>query len=119
MKSTDLMFSDPFLIYCEIIGEYPKLRLLTSPPHSTKGVIKGSEEALGSKTGILEEEDYVNLSARTKATFADQRSHVYQIFQHYQKKKREYRDYDSADRSRLILQNVKGGLSSSKKVEYL
>ena len=62
------------------------------------GVIKGSEEALGSKTGILEEQDYVELSTRTKATFAEQRQLVYQIFTHYQKKKREFRDYDSADR---------------------
>ena len=81
------------------------------------GIIKGSEEALGSKTGILEEEDYFNLSNRTRATFADQRKLVYQIFLHYQKKKREYHDYDSADRSRLILQRIKAQIG--KQVDYL
>lgn len=62
------------------------------------GVIKGSEEALSSKTGILDENEYVSLSARSKSTFAEQRHLVYQIFTLYQKKKREHRDYDSADR---------------------
>ena len=93
--------------------------ILSDSFHVLKGVIKGSEEALGSKTGILEEEDYVKLSARTKATFADQRQLVYQIFQHYQRKKREFRDYDSADRSRSILQRVKGALRYNKQVDYL
>jgi hypothetical protein len=91
---------------------------------------------LNSKTGVLEEQDYINLVARSKSTFADQRQLVYQIFTCYQKKKREYQDYDSADRldlvlllyhpsptivdrSRVIFQSVKKTLRYKDRIDYL
>lgn len=64
-----------------------------------EGVIKGSEEALKSPTGVLTEQEYLSLSSRGQSTFVGQREVVYQLFLIYQKKKRHHRDYDSADRS--------------------
>ena len=62
------------------------------------GVIKGSEMTLDSETHFLDYETYLNLSARTQATFASRRKEIYVLFETYLKMKRDRREYDAADR---------------------
>ena len=62
------------------------------------GVIKGSEEAVGTQCRQLDRETYKSLSYRTQGTFAHKRDEVYDLFMAYAKLKRERQDYDAADR---------------------
>ena len=62
--------------------------------------------AFQSATGTLTEEAYSELSERTNATSGDSRKKVYGLFGHYQKLKRQNRDYDTADRSASLDENV-------------
>jgi hypothetical protein len=57
---------------------------------------------LDSKTHFLDYETYVNLSARTQATFASRRKEIYTLFESYLKMKRNRREYDAADRFVLV-----------------
>ena len=59
------------------------------------GVIKGSEMALKSPGGFLDEQSYTKLSARAYPIFADQRKMLYKIFNLYCKLKE---GHDMADR---------------------
>ena len=47
------------------------------------GVIKGSEQALEKEEGYLDKNTYLNLSSRTKSTFASQRDTIYRLFKAY------------------------------------
>lgn len=71
-------------------------------PTFPKGVIKGSEMTLDSESHFLDYETYLNLSARTQATFASRRKEIYTLFESYLKMKRNRREYDAADRLVLI-----------------
>jgi hypothetical protein len=73
-------------------------RCRSSVDYSFLGVIKGSETTLNSENHFLDYDAYLNLSARTQATFARRRSEIYSLFEIYMKKKRERREYDAADR---------------------
>ena len=61
------------------------------------GVIKGSEDTVGTKNGCLDREAYNSLSFRTQATFSHKRDDIYDLFMAYEKRK-ELLDYDAADR---------------------
>ena len=60
------------------------------------GVIKGSEDTVGTKNGYLDREAYKSLSFRTQATFSHKRDEIYDMFVAYEKRK--VFDYDAADR---------------------
>ena len=66
--------------------------------HYILGVIKGSETTLTSETHFLDCDTYLNLSARTQATFASKRKEIYALFETYLKMKRDRGEYDAADR---------------------
>lgn len=76
-----MTFKDPALLFAEFLG-----------------VIKGSEEALRSSSGVLTSDEYFALSGRKGATFATQRETVYQLYEKYQTIKAQRRDWDAADR---------------------
>jgi hypothetical protein len=57
---------------------------------------------LDSDTHFLDYETYLNLSARTQATFAGRRKEIYALFESYLKMKRNRREYDAADRLVLV-----------------
>lgn len=61
-------------------------------------MIKGSEKIREFESGILDRDTYMSLSPRTQSTFAEHRQLVYDLFEQYQRKKRERREYDAADR---------------------
>lgn len=65
-------------------------------------MIKGSDESLKSKKHYLSREAYLGLSERKQFTFASQRERIYNIFEKYLVLKRQYGDYDAADRYVLI-----------------
>jgi hypothetical protein len=62
------------------------------------GVIKGSEAALQSAEGYLDQPAYVSLSHRQQSTFANRREAVYELFMSYLRLKRQRQDWDAADR---------------------
>ena len=62
------------------------------------GVIKGSEEAVGTQYGCLDRETYRSLSGRTQGTFAHKRDEVYDLFMAYTKLMCQQQYYDAADR---------------------
>lgn len=62
------------------------------------GVIKGSEEAVGTPHRCLDWETYMSLSHRTQGTFAHKRDEIYSLFAAYTKLKRQKQAYDAADR---------------------
>ena len=62
------------------------------------GVIKGSEDAVGTKDGCLDRESYKSLSVRSQGTFSHRRDDIYDLFMAYIKLKRQRQDYDAADR---------------------
>ncbi|KAF9818488.1 hypothetical protein IEO21_02726 [Rhodonia placenta] len=70
------------------------------------GVLKGSEEALTTKTGYLDREEYLRLSPRRQVMFAGQREVIYDLFQVFLKRKKLRGDYDVADRTRALLRNI-------------
>lgn len=57
---------------------------------------------LDSETHFLDSETYLNLSARTQATFASRRKEIYILFETYLKMKRDRREYDAADRLVIV-----------------
>ena len=61
------------------------------------GVIKGSEDTVGTKQRCLDRESYKSLSARSQATFSHKRDDIYDLFVAYTKLKGGW-DYDAADR---------------------
>lgn len=73
--------ADPALVFGEIIG-----------------VIKGSEETVGTKERCLDREAYKSLSCRTQGMFAHKRDEIYDLFMAYTKLKYQQQDFDSADR---------------------
>ena len=62
------------------------------------GVIKGSEDTIGTKRGYLDRKAYKSLSVRSQATFSHKRDDIYDLFTAYTKLKSGERDYDAADR---------------------
>ena len=78
MTTSDL---DPALVFGEFMG-----------------VIKGSEDAIGTKRRCLDREPYKSLSDRGQATFSHKRDEIYELFMAYTKLKRQRQDYDAADR---------------------
>jgi hypothetical protein len=86
------------------MGEYIFItsNVVTDSGISSPGVIKGSEMTLDSETHFLDSETYLNLSARTQATFASRRKEIYVLFETYLKMKRDRREYDAADRLVLM-----------------
>jgi len=62
------------------------------------GVIKGSEDTIGTKDRCLDRESYTALSARTQGTFSHKRDDIYDLFMAYTKLRRQRQDYDAADR---------------------
>ncbi|KAL5518531.1 hypothetical protein ACEPAH_213 [Sanghuangporus vaninii] len=91
---------DPALVFSEFIG-----------------IIKGSQESLEAPDGYLSRETYLDLSKRTRSTFANDRDRIYRLFERYLALKRPYRDYDIADRAHAILRKIKEGYDLS--VDYL
>ncbi|KAF8319670.1 P-loop containing nucleoside triphosphate hydrolase protein [Clavulina sp. PMI_390] len=90
---------DPAVVYSEIMG-----------------IICGHEDTLGTEGGYLSREAYLNLSSRRYASFANERSRLYSIFEKYRALKLKKGAYDSPQRSHSILD----GLSRSmQKVDYL
>ena len=62
------------------------------------GVIKGSEDTIGTKHRCLDWESYKSLSVRSQATFSHKRDDIYDLFTAYTKLKQQEQDYDAADR---------------------
>ncbi|KAH8984681.1 hypothetical protein EDB92DRAFT_1885663 [Lactarius akahatsu] len=91
------------------------------PQSLTKGigVIKGSEMTLDSETHFLDHETYLNLSARTQATFASKRKEIYVLFETYLKMKRDRREYDAADRTHAILRSMVQDGMKGQKIDFL
>ncbi|KAI0321916.1 hypothetical protein OF83DRAFT_135754 [Amylostereum chailletii] len=83
------------------------------------GVIKGSEQTLSLPHPFLDRDAYLNLSARTQATFASRRKQVYALFEAYIKMRRERRDYDAADRTHAILREIQECGVKGKKLDFL
>ncbi|KAG8897328.1 hypothetical protein FRB99_008233 [Tulasnella sp. 403] len=83
---------DPALVFSEIVG-----------------VIKGSGRTLDRKS-------YEEMSRRRHATFANDRSRIYDLFEMYEKK-RPLPSYDAADRTRWLLRNLK--LSKPTLLDYV
>ena len=62
------------------------------------GVIKGSEDTVGTKHGCLGRRAYKSLSVQSQATFSHKRGVIYDLFMAYTKLKQQRQDYDAADR---------------------
>jgi len=62
------------------------------------GVIKGSEDAIGTKNRCLDREAYKMLSVRIQGTFSHKRDDIYDLFVAYTKLKQKRADCDPADR---------------------
>ena len=62
------------------------------------GVVKGSEDTIGTKSRCLDRKSYTTLSSRSQATFSNKRDDIYNLFIAYDKLKGKRRHYDVADR---------------------
>jgi hypothetical protein len=62
------------------------------------GVIKGSEDTIGTKYQCLDRESYKSLGVRGKGIFSHKRDDIYSLFTAYTNLKQQRRDYDTADR---------------------
>ena len=62
------------------------------------GVIKGSEDTIGTKNRCLSRKSYKSLSVRSQGTFSHKRNDIYELFVAYTKLKRQRQGYDAADR---------------------
>ncbi|EIN13221.1 hypothetical protein PUNSTDRAFT_128910 [Punctularia strigosozonata HHB-11173 SS5] len=82
------------------------------------GVIKGSEQAHLSERHILDKESYLNLSARSCPTFAQQRDVVYELFERYEEKRIRMGHRDAADRTHCLLGFLRRGIRG-KKIDFL
>ncbi|KAG8752687.1 hypothetical protein FRC12_011837, partial [Ceratobasidium sp. 428] len=87
---------DPALVYSEFLG-----------------VIEGSESALESETGALSRDAYTSLSHR-KSSFASQKDRVYDLYEIYRKRKREYGGYDAAERTHALISMMNGKVPGVK-----
>ena len=74
------MGSDPALVFSEILG-----------------VIKGSEEAIGTQQRCLDRDTY--LSHCGQGVLPETKEAIYDLFTAYIKIKRQHQEYDAADRS--------------------
>ncbi|TFK38653.1 hypothetical protein BDQ12DRAFT_630422 [Crucibulum laeve] len=83
------------------------------------GIICGSEEALLTENGYLDATTYESLSGRTQSAFAGRRRIIYNIFQLYQKQKRERGHFDAADRTHRILRALANSSIQGRKIDYL
>jgi len=72
--------ADPALVFGEILG-----------------VIKGSEETIGTRHRCLDRDTY--LSSGRQGMFSRTKEAVYDLFEIYTKLKRQHQEYDAADRS--------------------
>ncbi|KAF8139769.1 hypothetical protein EV363DRAFT_1310578 [Boletus edulis] len=100
-------------------------------PHFSQPLTRGLEpwlvfsEFMGAKSlscsgGVLDEEAYRNLPARSNPTFANQRPTVYATFEAYCRLKKERRHHDVADRTHAILKTLLGGAPlKGQKVDFL
>ena len=61
------------------------------------GVIKGSENGVGTEQRCLDRESYKSLSVRSQATFSHKRDEIYDLFVAYTKSKGRG-NHDAADR---------------------
>ncbi|EKM55346.1 uncharacterized protein PHACADRAFT_208864 [Phanerochaete carnosa HHB-10118-sp] len=93
---------DPALIFAEIMG-----------------VIKGSESALQTAEGHIDEGTYVSLSHRQQGMFAGRREAVYELFSAYLRLKRQRRDWDAADRTHAILRGLDQIGVPGKKLDFM
>ena len=93
-------FLDASLVFSEFMGVYYTAHITSRfiVDRSLLGVIKGSETTLISENHFLDYDTYLNLSARTQATFASRRKEIYALFETYMKMKRDRGEYDAADR---------------------
>ena len=71
-------------------------------------MIKGSEQALNSEQGYLDQETYSGIRRRSHATSDEQRELIYRIFEAYTKRKKEYGQYDAADRYVVLWECLRG-----------
>ena len=70
---------DPALVFSEILG-----------------IIKGSEEAIGTKQRCLGKDTY--LSSSIRGISSDTKEVIYDLFTAYTRIKQQYQEYDAADR---------------------
>lgn len=84
------------------------------------GVIKG---AASLPTGFkpLSREEYRSKSSRLAPTFAKEgdRDRVYNVFEHYENKKKQNRDYDGIDRVKVILSELATNTTLKRRLEEL
>ena len=73
--------ADPALVFGEILG-----------------VIKGSEEAIGTQNRCLDQDTYISKRGQI---FSYRKEAIYDIFTAYTRMKRKYQEHDAADRSAL------------------
>ncbi|KAI6110793.1 hypothetical protein EDD16DRAFT_1710655 [Pisolithus croceorrhizus] len=100
--STLAQYFGPWLVFSEFMG-----------------VIKGSEQAFRSPSGILDRQTYAKLSARTYPVFAEDRHALYSAFESYTKLKRERGGYDMADRTYAILKALSRNPLKGQPVDHL
>ena len=98
----------PWTVFSEFMGLYCAITTRRALNRKV-GVIKGSEMALKSPGGFLDEQSYIDLSARAYPIFADQRKMLYNVFDLYCKLKR---GHDMADRFVRVPLEVLIGLHS-------
>ncbi|TFK88273.1 hypothetical protein K466DRAFT_598787 [Polyporus arcularius HHB13444] len=83
------------------------------------GVIKGSELALERPEGYLDKDTYYGLSHRTQGTFANQREGIYKLFNAYLKRKKERGDYDAADRTHMLIRNLRSNGVPGQEMDFI
>ena len=62
------------------------------------GVIKGSEDAVGTENRCIDRKSYKSFGIRNQGPFSHKWDDIYDLFVAYTKLKRERQDYDAADR---------------------
>ena len=81
--------------------------------------IKGSEQTLRSDDPFLPFMTYLQLSTRAHSTLASKRKEIYTLFEAYQKERKQRRDYDAADRTHLVLGEIRKKGIKGKKLDFL
>ena len=84
------------------------------------GIIKGSTSILpGRNLRALTREEYLNKSCRVAPLFTSEteRGQVYTIYEHYEKLKRKYQDWDGVDRTREIFIQLQGNPGVATKLK--
>ncbi|KAI0668726.1 hypothetical protein C8Q78DRAFT_979481 [Trametes maxima] len=100
---------DPDLVFSEFLGMY-----LCTP-----GVIQGSERALDSKGGYLDEGTYHSVTRHTVVTSSTQREAIYALFMLYRKKKKQLWQRDAADRTFELVKSLREGGLPGRPVDFL